>query len=64
MVYYADTYREGYKFLECGSMHAGKGAGAKAAQALVGADQLYVFGDNFNDRPMYEVADCVVSEEK
>jgi hydroxymethylpyrimidine pyrophosphatase-like HAD family hydrolase len=57
VVYYADTYREGYKFLECGAANGGKGVGAKAAQALAGADKLYVFGDNFNDRPMYEAAD-------
>lgn len=57
IVYYGDTYRDGYKFLECGAANGGKGIGAKAAQAMVGADKLYVFGDNFNDRPMYEVAD-------
>lgn len=56
-VYYADTYREGYKFLECGAAEAGKGAGAKAARDLAGADRLYVFGDNFNDLDMYRVAD-------
>ena len=56
-VYYADTYREGYKFLECGAADAGKGAGAKAARDLAGADRLYVFGDNFNDLDMYRVAD-------
>lgn len=56
-VYYADTYREGYKFLECGAADAGKGAGAKAACDLAGANRLYVFGDNFNDLDMYRVAD-------
>ena len=56
-VYYADTYREGYKFLECGASDAGKGAGARAARDSVGADRLYVFGDNFNDLDMYRVAD-------
>ena len=57
VVYYADTYRDGYKFLECGAANGGKGKGTKAAQAIAGADKLYVFGDNFNDRPMYEIAD-------
>ena len=56
-VYYADTYREGYMFLECGAADAGKGAGAKAARDLAGADRLDVFGDNFNDLDMYRVAD-------
>lgn len=56
-VYYTDNYREGYMFLECGAEAAGKGAGAKAAQAAVHADRLYVFGDNLNDMDMYRRAD-------
>ena len=56
-VYYADTYLEGYRFLECGASDAGKGTGARAAQQAVHAGQLYVFGDNFNDVDMYRCAD-------
>lgn len=56
-VYYADTYLEGYRFLECGASDAGKGTGARAAQQAVHAGRLYVFGDNFNDLDMYRCAD-------
>jgi hydroxymethylpyrimidine pyrophosphatase-like HAD family hydrolase len=56
-VFYKSTYRENMSFLEFYSASGGKGAGARAAMALCGAERLYVFGDNFNDADMYRVAD-------
>lgn len=56
-VFYASTYGDGQYFLECCDAAAGKGIGVTEAKRLCGADAAYVFGDNFNDEPMYLAAD-------
>ena len=54
--FYADSYSP-YWFLEVYSEKAGKGSAALEAKRLCGADKLVVFGDNFNDLPMFACAD-------
>jgi Cof subfamily protein (haloacid dehalogenase superfamily) len=54
--FYHDTYSDNW-FFEIFSKQAGKGAGALALKELAGADRLVVFGDNYNDLPMFEAAD-------
>lgn len=54
--FYADTYTD-YWFLEVYSADASKANGANAVKALVNADRLVVFGDNYNDLTLFSVAD-------
>ena len=54
--FYADSYSP-YWFLEVYSEKAGKGSAALEAKRLCGAERLVVFGDNFNDLPMFACAD-------
>ena len=43
--------------MEIFSDTSGKGTGVLAAKEICGADQVFVFGDNFNDIDMFRVAD-------
>lgn len=54
--FYADTYTD-YWFLEVYSADASKANGANAVKALVNADRLVVFGDNYNDITLFAAAD-------
>lgn len=54
--FYHDTYSENW-FFEVFSHNAGKGAGVRDLKELAGADKVVVFGDNYNDLPMFEAAD-------
>ncbi len=55
--FYPDTYSDGDWFFEAFSSKAGKGVGIKTLQEHVGAQRLTVFGDNYNDIPMFKAAD-------
>lgn len=54
--FYGDTYTE-YWFLEVYSAEASKANGANEVKALVNADRLVVFGDNYNDVTLFAAAD-------
>lgn len=54
--FYSDNYSE-YWFLEVYSSSASKSAGALYIKDMIGADKIVAFGDNHNDKMMFEVAD-------
>lgn len=54
--FYGDTYTD-YWFLEVYSADASKANGANELKALLHADRLVAFGDNYNDLPLFAVAD-------
>ncbi|MGN0571729.1 MAG: HAD-IIB family hydrolase [Candidatus Fimenecus sp.] len=54
--FYGDTYTE-YWFLEVFSAEASKANGANEVKALVNADRLIAFGDNYNDVTLFAAAD-------
>ena len=56
-VFYSDIYHLGTNFLECYSSKTGKGQGVINVKEITGAKKIYVFGDNFNDLAMFEIAD-------
>jgi Cof subfamily protein (haloacid dehalogenase superfamily) len=56
-VYYKDIYNEGYYFLELCSKKASKKNAVIDIKKRLLMDKVIVFGDNFNDKPMIEVAD-------
>ena len=62
-VLYSDTYHENNWYLEVFSRRAGKGEGVKRSAKAVGATRIVVFGDNYNDLSMFQVADvaCAVA---
>jgi Cof subfamily protein (haloacid dehalogenase superfamily) len=56
-VLYDSTAYENRAYMEIFSDTSGKGTGVLAAKEICGADQVFVFGDNFNDIDMFRVAD-------
>lgn len=54
--FYGDTYTD-YWFLEVYSAEASKANAAKAVKALVGAEKMVAFGDNYNDLTLFAAAD-------
>ena len=55
-VFYFDPVLRAW-YLESFSAKAGKAAGAKTIAEMIGADRIVCFGDNENDRSMFEIAD-------
>ena len=55
-VFYFDPVLKAW-YLESFSCLAGKAAGAKKIAEMIGADRIVCFGDNENDRSMFEIAD-------
>lgn len=55
-VYYYDPVLKAW-YLESFSEKAGKAAGARQIAKLIGADRIVSFGDNENDRSMFEISD-------
>ncbi|MCL2698312.1 MAG: HAD family hydrolase [Oscillospiraceae bacterium] len=56
-VTYMDTYAKNLRFYEAWSAGVSKATAALKLKELVGADKIIAFGDNFNDIPMFGVAD-------
>lgn len=59
--FYKDVYYKNGWFLEVSSERASKANALKKIKELTGADRCVVFGDNFNDLPMFAVADRAVA---
>mgnify|MGYP005765847689 CR=1 FL=1 len=58
---YRDTYHDGYWFLDIFAAGTSKANGALMAKKIVCADIMTAFGDNLNDIPMLNAADCAVA---
>lgn len=54
---YRDSYDPDFWYLEVFDKSASKKNAVLEMKRLTGADKIVVFGDNFNDLPMFEVAD-------
>jgi hypothetical protein len=52
-----DIYMRAFHWLTIGHADGNKGAGVRIVKEMVGADRVVCFGDNLNDRAMFEVAD-------
>lgn len=61
-VFYEDIYNEGVYYLEIYNKEVSKAGAIKLLQEQLGFDKLICFGDNYNDREMFEMADegCAV----
>lgn len=55
-VFYFDPVLQAW-YLESFSAKAGKASGAKRIAEMIGAERIICFGDNENDRSMFEIAD-------
>ncbi len=58
---YPDIFNHRQGNLEIFAPGVSKAAGIRRLAAMVGADEVVVFGDNLNDLPMMAVADCSVA---
>ncbi len=58
---YYDIFDRSLAHLEIFSAGVSKASAVVGLKSLVGADRVVVFGDNLNDIPMMEVADCAVA---
>lgn len=57
---YEDKYVKTF-FLEIFSENASKAKTTKELMRIIGADKVVAFGDNYNDMPLFEVADTAVA---
>ena len=61
LTYYRDAYRPEVWYLEIFPETASKKKAVDFLRAWTGADRVAVFGDNWNDLPMFEAADLAVA---
>lgn len=59
--YYRDIYNEGQSLIEVFGPGVSKASGIRRLAAKLGAGRVVVYGDNYNDLPMFAVADQSVA---
>jgi len=61
LTYYRDAYADDVWYLEIFDESASKKHALQFLRAYTGAERVVVFGDNYNDLPMFEEADAAVA---